>query len=282
MFWAYERIFDFNTNSLAKSNIFSNANNNCQLYNYFILSPNLHLQRLMLMNKYARQTRMLVAVDCIVFGFDASALKILLIKRGFEPEKGKWSLMGGFVQPEESLDNAAQRILAQLTGLTQVYVEQLKVFGNIDRDPIERTLSVTYFALLDLKQFKPQLTDEYHAEWFDVKEMPELIFDHEEMVINARHMLRYKASMHPIFFELLPAKFTIPQMQRLFEEVYETSFDKGNFSRKMLSTNLITKLPEKDKTGSKKGAFFYKLNKNTYKKNFQKVLHLLPNRSQIL
>ena len=225
---------------------------------------------------------MLVAVDCIVFGFDANALKILLIKRGFEPEMGKWSLMGGFVQPDESLDAAAKRILLQLTGLKDVYVEQLGSFGSPDRDPIERTLSVAYFALLDLKQFKPQLSDEYQAEWFDLKMMPDLIFDHANMVAEARHMLRYKASMHPLFFELLPKKFTIPQLQSLFEQVYETSFDKGNFSRKMLSTNLIIKLEEKDMSGSKKGAYYYKLNKQTYKKNFQKVLHFVPNRNALL
>ncbi len=234
------------------------------------------------MNKYTRQTRMLVAVDCIVFGFDANALRILLVQRALEPEKGKWSLMGGFVQPDEGLDAAASRVLNQLTGLENVYMEQLKTFGDPGRDPIERTLSVSYYALLDLNRFTPQLSDEYHAEWFALKKMPALIFDHSEMVAQARHMLRYKASMHPLFFELLPPRFTMPQLQALFEEVYETNFDKGNFSRKMLSTNLITKLDDKDKSGSKKGAYFYKLNRQTYKKNFRKVLHFIPNPNHLI
>ena len=204
------------------------------------------------MNRYSNQTRMLVAVDCIIFGFDGEELKILLIKRGLEPEKGKWSLMGGFVQVNESLNAAANRVLLQLTGLDKVYMEQLHSFGEPARDPIERTISVTYFSLLDLTKYKQQLSPDFKAEWFPLKKMPNIIFDHSEMVKMARAKLKYKASLHPILFELLPDKFTIPQLQSLFEQVYDTEFDKRNFSRKILSTGLLLKLNEKDKCTSKK------------------------------
>jgi ADP-ribose pyrophosphatase YjhB (NUDIX family) len=226
---------------------------------------------------YKNQRRSLVAVDCIVFGFDGQHLKILLIHRGFQPEKGKWSLMGGFVQPAESSDEAANRILTVLTGLEGVYLEQLHTFSNPNRDPIERTFSITYFALIDINRYQQQLNDQYHAEWFLLNEMPDLIFDHSEMVTIARNKLKYRAAMHPILFELLPDRFTIPLLQSLFEDVFDTTFDKGNFSRKISSTGMLLRQKEKDKLGSKKGAFYYQLDKKHYKKNFHKIQRLVPN-----
>lgn len=234
------------------------------------------------MNKYAKQTRLLVAVDCIIFGFDGADLKILLVKRGLEPESGKWSLMGGFVGANESMNEAANRVLLKLTGLDKVYLEQLHTFGDPGRDPIERTISVTYFSLLDLTKYKKQLSTEFNAEWFPLKKFPQLIFDHNQMVQMARAKLRYKASLHPILFELMSDKFTIPQLQSLFEEVYNTSFDKRNFSRKILSTGLLLKLNEKDKANSKRGAFYYKLDKKHYKANFHRILHFIPNPNEFL
>lgn len=229
------------------------------------------------MTKYQKQTRFLAAVDCIVFGFDGNKLKILLIQRGFEPEINKWSLVGGFIQPEESAEDAASRVLKKLTGLDGVYLEQLHTFSNPDRDPIERTISITYFALIDSNSYKKQITDEYHAEWYALNEIPDLIFDHREMVAMAKEKLRYKAALHPILFELLPAKFTLPLLHNLFEDVYETSFDKRNFSRKLLSTGLLLKQKEKDKGHSKKGAYYFKLDRKHYLKNFHKFQHIIPN-----
>jgi ADP-ribose pyrophosphatase YjhB (NUDIX family) len=234
------------------------------------------------MNKYSKQTRVLVAVDCIIFGFDGTELKILLIKRGLEPEIGKWSLMGGFVQAGESLNQAANRVLLQLTGLDKVYLEQLHSFGEPERDLMERTISVTYFSLLDLTKYQKQLSTEFHAEWFSLKKIPKLIFDHNEMVKMAKAKLKYKASLHPILFELLAEKFTLPQLQGLFEEVYDTLFDKRNFSRKILSTGLLLKLEEKDKENSKKGAYYYKLDKKHYKDNFHNILRFIPNPNELL
>jgi ADP-ribose pyrophosphatase YjhB (NUDIX family) len=228
------------------------------------------------MIEYVNQPHYLVAVDCIVFGFDDGQLKILLVKRGLEPEINKWCLMGGFVGAEETPDDAANHVLKKLTGLEGVYLEQLRVYGEPKRDPIERTLSVGYFALIDIQKYKTQLIDNYQAEWFLISDMPKLIFDHNKMVSDARKALRYKASLHPILFEMLPKKFTIPQLQTLFEQVNDTKVDTGNFSRKITSTGLLIKLEEKDKSSSKKGAYYFKLDKKKYAANFHTFLSLIP------
>jgi 8-oxo-dGTP diphosphatase len=229
------------------------------------------------MNQYTGQTRILVAVDCIIFGFDGWNLKLLLIHRGFEPMEDRWSLMGGFIQASETPEDAANRVLEQYTGLKDVYMDQYRVFGKPERDPVERTLSVAYFALIDIHQYEKQISEQYHAEWFLLSEMPALIFDHAEMVKLAQRELRYKAALHPVLFQLLPDKFTIPQLQALYEGVYDTKFDDRNFSRKLLSTGLLIRLPEKDKSSSKKGAFYYKLDQSHYAENFEKFLNLVPN-----
>lgn len=234
------------------------------------------------MTRYQGQKHYLIAVDCIILGFDGEHLKLLLIKRGFEPEKGKWSLMGGFVQQEESLNEAASRILHELTGLEGVYLEQVETFGKPDRDPVERTMSVAYFALIDIHEYETQISGKYHAEWFPINKYPELIFDHSKMVELAKKRLRYKAALHPILFELLPEKFTMPQLQFMYEDVYNATLDKRNFSRKILSTDLLMKQKDKDKSGSKKGAFYYKLNKRKYKDNFDAFLKLIPNPDHLI
>ena len=227
--------------------------------------------------RYTRQNRMLVAVDCIIFGFDGMDLKLLLIQRGFEPEKGRWSLMGGFVQPEESFENSAQRVLKQLTGLDDVYLEQLYAFGDPHRDPLERTASIAYFSLIDIHKYEKQISHDFHAEWFPLKKIPSLIFDHKQMIQMAKEKLRYKAAFHPVLFELLPEKFTLPQLQNLYEGVYESLMDKRNFSRKVLSTGLLIKQNYKDKETSKRGAFYYKLDKRKYEHKFDAFLNFVSN-----
>lgn len=228
------------------------------------------------MTHYSGQKHYLVAIDCIIFGFDGTHLKLLLVKRGFQPKKGEWSLMGGFVQQKESLDEAAKRILHQLTGLDGFYLEQLQTFGHPDRDLIERTISVAYFALIDIHKYEKQISTKYNAAWYSFNELPCLIFDHSSMVELARKSLRYKASLHPILFELLQDKFTMPQLHDLYEDVYSATFDKRNFSRKILSTNLLIKQKDKDKSESKRGAFYYKLNKKNYVTNFHAFLKFIP------
>ncbi|MCL6258778.1 NUDIX hydrolase [Aquiflexum sp. TKW24L] len=226
--------------------------------------------------KYSNQTRILVAVDSIVFGFDGTEYKLLLIQRGFAPEKEKWSLMGGFVQPEESLDEAAARILKSLTGLQNLYLEEMGAFSRPERDPIERVIAVTYVALIDIEKYQQQINDDFHARWFPMKELPKLIFDHQAMVDIALNKLRYKATFHPILFELLPDKFTLPQLQNMYEGLYNTKFDKRNFTRKVLSTNLLKKENEKEKLSSKKGAFYYSLDEEKYQQAILTIQNFIP------
>ena len=228
------------------------------------------------MTRYSKQTRMLVAVDCIIFGFDGQDMKLLLIQRALEPDKGKWSLMGGFVQPNESFEEAASRVLKELTGLEGVYMEQLYAFSEPDRDPIERTASIAYFSLIDINKYIRQISHEYNAEWFVVTKIPPVIFDHKEMIAMAKEKLQYKAAMHPLLFELLPEKFTLPQLQNLYEEVYDAVLDKRNFSRKVLSTGLLIKQKDKERENSKRGAYYFKLDKRKYQHKLNAFLNFIP------
>jgi 8-oxo-dGTP diphosphatase len=216
--------------------------------------------------KYNSHDRILLAVDCIIFGFDGKEMKALLIKRGFEPEKGKWSLMGGFVNQDENVNDAAARILKELTGLTNIYMEQLYCFGDTNRDPAGRVVSVSYFALINIADYNEQLTSNHEARWFPLNKIPALIFDHKQMVQKGKETLVEKVANHPIGFELLPQKFTLSQLQNLYEAIYETPLDKRNFTRKILSINVLLKLKEKEKESSRKGAFYYVFDKATYAK----------------
>ena len=229
------------------------------------------------MDRYPEQARVFMAVDCIIFGFDGKELKILLVQRALEPHLGSWSLMGGFVFNNETVQQAAARVLQTRTGLSNVYLEELSSFSEPARDPVERTISVAFFALIDINKYKKQITDDFHAEWFAINNHPQLIFDHKQMVEKAKARLRYKAAFHPILFELLPPKFTLPQLKSLYEEVYNIEMDNRNFSRKILSMNLLEKLDQKDKGNSKKGAWYYKMNRKNYKANFHAVATIIPN-----
>ncbi len=218
------------------------------------------------MDYYKNHDKLLNAVDSIIFGFDESQgeLKLLLLNRNFEPAKGGWSLMGGFVTKNESLDNAAKRIVKLLTGLEDVYMEQLYTFGDLCRDPGGRIISTAYFSLIRIKEQDKTLAEEYGAVWIPISEIPELIFDHQEMVNKALRKLRIRARTQPIGFELLPEKFTIPQLQALYEAIYQVPFDKRNFRRKLLTMKLLVKFDEKEKKSSKKGAFYYSFNQEKY------------------
>ena len=216
--------------------------------------------------KYKSQDRLLLAVDCIIFGFDGKQMKALLIRRGFEPELGKWSLMGGFVSRDENVDEAAARVLKQLTGLTNIYMEQLFCFGDTERDSAGRVVSIAYFALINIEEYNDQLTRDHEARWFPLNKIPSLVFDHKRMVQTAKERLRQKIANHPIGFELLPVKFTLLQLQSLYEAIYESALDKRNFTRKILSLNILKKLAEKEKESSKKGAFYYVFDRNKYSK----------------
>lgn len=206
---------------------------------------------------YKTHQRILVAVDCIIFGFDGSQLKALLIKRGFEPQKGKWSLMGGFIGIDENAEQAAKRVLHTLTGMDNIYMEQLHTFGGVDRDSAGRVISIAYFALINIADYSEQLQLEHEAKWFPISKIPTLIFDHKKMVLKAKELLRQKVATHPIGFELLPSRFTLPQLQSLYEAIYETPLDKRNFAKRILSLGILNKLNEKERESSRRGAFYY-------------------------
>lgn len=228
------------------------------------------------MSQYAHQTRLLVAIDCIIFGFDGQQMKLLLIKRNFEPERGNWSLMGGFVNENEDLDVSANRILYELTGLTNVYVEQLRAYGNVNRDPAERTISVVYFALINIADHDTDAVRSHNASWISLSQKPPLIFDHDTMVTEALDQLRYKAALHPLGFELLPEKFSIPQLQKLYEAIYAVPLDRRNFSRKLLSTGLLLETGEKDEHSTTKKAILYRLNIEKYQSKFNAFWNFMP------
>ena len=214
--------------------------------------------------QYKDHDSLMVAVDCIIFGFDGKELKALLIKRGFEPEIGKWSLMGGFVKKNESVDAAANRILDQLTGLSSVYMEQLCCFGDVSRDPGGRVVSVAYFALIKIDDYSEALMKEHNAKWLSLHKIPALVFDHKQMIQMAKARLKQKVANQPIGFALLPDKFTLQQLQALYEAIYETVLDKRNFTKKIISLNILNKLKEKEKESSKKGAFYYVFDEKKY------------------
>jgi 8-oxo-dGTP diphosphatase len=230
-----------------------------------------------MITKYDHSARLLVAVDCIVFGFDGSTLKLLLIKRNFEPEKGKWSLMGGFVNQNEDLEVAANRVLFDLTGLKDLYFEEVQTFGKVNRDPVERTISVVVFALINIYDHDQDAAKALNAFWIDLYQRPDLIFDHSIMVDTALERLRYKAALHPIGFELLPEKFTIPQLLKLYELIYNTSFDRRNFCRKILSTDLLIDTGEKNQNSNTKKAQLYRLNKEKYQSQFNAFHNFIAN-----
>lgn len=217
-----------------------------------------------MIHEYKKEDKAHVAVDCIIFGFDQEELKLLLIKRGFEPEQGRWSLMGGFLKKNETVDDAANRVLSNLTGLQDVYLEQLQVFSEINRDPAARTISVAYYALINIQHHQEKLIKTYDTKWFKISKIPKLIFDHNKMVKVAINWLRHKALVQPIGFELLPEKFTMRQLQKLYEAILDQDLDKRNFNKKINSLNLLIKLNEKDMASSRKGSFLYKFDQQKY------------------
>lgn len=215
---------------------------------------------------YSSNPTFYVGIDCIIFGFNDGELSLLLLKRNFQPAMGEWSLMGGFVQNNESVNDAAKRVLAELTGLENVYMEQVGSFGEVDRDPGERVISIAYYALININEYDRELVHKHNAYWVNIKELPSLIFDHPKMVEQARELMQQKASTEPIGFNLLPKLFTLSQLQSLYEAIYGEQIDKRNFRKRIAEMDYIEKTDKIDKTGSKRGAALYKFNEKAYRK----------------
>lgn len=220
----------------------------------------------MIANFYSQNPKFFLAVDCIIFGFQRGSLKLLLQQRNFEPFKGEWSLMGGFVQENESLDEAAQRVCSNLTGLKNIYLEQVGAFGTVNRDPGARVVSIAYYALLDIDKINENLMPENDSYWEDINQLPDLYSDHSEMVTKARTQLKKKIARVPVGFYLLPTLFTLSQLQSLYEAILGENIDKRNFRKRVEEMSFIEKTDQIDKTGSKRGAYLYRFNNKAYNK----------------
>ncbi len=213
---------------------------------------------------YGEHSKVFVSVDCIVFGFDHNKLKLLIGRRQMDPGRGEWSLYGGFVREDESLEEAANRTLYTLTGLTEIYMRQVGAFGAIDRDPGERVITVAYCALIDVNDYDEKLREEHGVEWVSLDELPHLYSDHNEMVRKAIGQLRRRINTEPLSFNLLPELFTLTQLQHVYEAILGEEIDKRNFRKRIKTIDFIEKTEHIDKLTSKRGAALYRFNKEMY------------------
>lgn len=214
--------------------------------------------------EYARPA---LAVDCVVFGLDESDLKVLLIQRKLQPFQHTWALPGGFVRIEETLDEAARRELEEEAGVTDVFLEQLYSFGALDRDPRERVVSVAYYALAKLSDHRIRAaTDAMGVGWFGLDDLPKLAFDHADVVVRAHERLRGKVRYAPVGFELLPPRFSLTQLQRLYEIILGTDLDKRNFRKKILAMDLLVETDEVEQGVRHRAARLYRFDRRKYER----------------
>ena len=205
-------------------------------------------------------------VDNVIFGFDEGDLKVLLIKRGEEPYDGMWALPGYFVYPNEDLDSAANRVLEELTGLRNVFLEQVRTFGKVDRHPFGRVITVAYFSLLKIDAYQLQPASiALQAQWHSISAIEELAFDHNGILEACFDRLKWSVKTRSIGFELLPRKFTLTELQHLYEAILETELDKRNFRKKILSMDLLIDLDETQEGVAHRPAKLYKFDKERYK-----------------
>lgn len=213
---------------------------------------------------YIEHPKLFVSVDCIVFGFEENKLKLLIGRRKMDPGRGEWSLYGGFVGQNESLTDAAKRVLFNLTGLDKIYMKQVGAFGAVDRDPGERVISVAYCALINVQDYDNRLLEKYGVEWVDINKLPRLYSDHNLMVKKAISLLRLHLSSEPLSFNLLPELFTLTQLQKVYEGILGEEIDKRNFRKRVKMMDFIEKADEIDKVTSRRGAALYRFNKKAY------------------
>lgn len=205
------------------------------------------------------------SVDCVIFGFDNEKLKVLLIERGAEPYLGHFALPGDLVYPGEDLDLAAKRILNELTGLSDVYLEQVKTFGSVDRHPLGRVITISYYSLIKIDTSQVGASSwAKQAYWHPVDDLPKLAFDHRDILEACRSRLQEEVRRRPIGFELLPEKFTLRQLQALYECVLETKLDTRNFRKKVLSMDLLSELNERQQGVAHRPAKLYGFDNEVY------------------
>lgn len=212
------------------------------------------------MDIYGDVPKYLVSVDCVIFGYEDEELKVLLCPRLVPPNIGSWSLMGGFVMPDESLDQAASRVLKGTVGLENIYLEQVRTFSEPDRDSGGRVISQAYFALIRISEQDRKLVRSKGAHWWEITQLPDMIFDHKQMIDESLKKLQSVAFSDLIGRELLPEKFTLSQLHKLYSMIFGKKIDSANFRKKVLATQQLVRLNEKDHN-SRKGAFYYKFTK---------------------
>lgn len=206
-----------------------------------------------------------LSVDCVLFGYHENALKVLLIKRGTEPFKGHWALPGDLVYPNEGIEVAARRILYDLTSIDHLYLEQTRVYGQVDRHPIGRVITTGYYSLINCEQCDPKPSNWADGlYWIDVNQIPELAFDHNQILKHALKTLRFRVRHQPVGFELLPEKFTISHLQQLYEALLNESYDKANFRKRILSMNILKSLEENEKDVPHRPGRLYAFDKDRY------------------
>jgi 8-oxo-dGTP diphosphatase len=212
------------------------------------------------------------SVDNVIFGFDGTDLRVLLINRAFEPFVGYWALPGDLVYPHEDLDEAVQRVLTALTGLKDVFMEQVKTFGEVDRHPDGRVITIAYYSLIDIRRYTPNPNAAFASsfKWHKVGEVSELAFDHMKILDACYERLKQKVRSQPIGFELLPDKFTLSQLRQLYEAILEQPLDKRNFRKKILSMNLLVDLDEMQKGVAHRPAKLYRFDYRKYKELISK------------
>lgn len=213
---------------------------------------------------YSEHSQYWVSVDCIVFGFDNNQLKLLIGRRQMDPGRGEWSLYGGFVRVNESLEDAANRVLHDLTGMRKIYMKQVGAFGAVDRDPGERVISVAYCALINVRDYDDKLREQYGLQWVDIDSLPRLYSDHNQMVKKAVMLLRHRIKTEPLSFNLLPDLFTLTQLQHVYEAILGGEIDKRNFRKRIKQIDFIEKTELIDKVTSKRGAALYRFNRKMY------------------
>lgn len=217
------------------------------------------------MNNFNKFFQAAFTIDNVIFGFDEGDLKILLIKRGEEPFEGRWALPGYFMYPDEDLDHAAERVLGELTGLRNVYLEQVKTFGAVNRHPFGRVITVAYFSLIKISAYSLQPASiAQTANWRSISQIKNLPFDHDEIVSACFERLKTLVRIRPVGFELLPPKFTLTELQHLYEAILETKLDKRNFRKKILSMNLLIDLKETQEGVAHRPARLYQFDKEKY------------------
>jgi 8-oxo-dGTP diphosphatase len=215
-----------------------------------------------------------VTVDCVVFGLDAERLQVLLIQRDLDPFAGSWALPGGFVQMDEDLETAARRELLEETGISDLFLEQLFTFGQLGRDPRHRTITVAYYALVKLSEHSVRAaTDARDAAWFPVDAPPELAFDHAQILATAIERLRGKVRYQPIGFELLPAKFPLSQLRRMYEVILGRGLDKRNFRKKVRTLTALEALDERETGVARRPAQLYRFDRETYERLKREGIH---------